>query len=317
MLNLDKKDKQILSELYLNGRASQSELGKKCGVSKEMVNYRIKRFSKEEIITKIVPLIDFSILGYSIYRLHLRTRGMTIENREKMILKFKEVKGLNFIATYQGDWDISLYFYCKSQFDFMRYYDQVLEDFSEVIVDKVVTLIKSMTYLSPNYICDGRREEVVILDSGDTPIKLDLTGQGLIEELLEDGSKSLVDISNNKGLAVNTVKYNLNKLKSNKIIKGFIPKLNLSKLGYEHFKVLVILENVNSKKALRNLLLQEPSVVQIIESVGRYDLEFEAHFKETQALLNFLDLIKSKIEIKEFEILYGFKLISVNETPFN
>ena len=42
-LKIDLKDRKILYELDLNSRQSNSTLGKKVGLSKDIVNYRIKK----------------------------------------------------------------------------------------------------------------------------------------------------------------------------------------------------------------------------------------------------------------------------------
>jgi len=46
MVNIDLKDRKILYELDLNCWQSLTQIGKKVGLSKEVVKYRIKRMER-------------------------------------------------------------------------------------------------------------------------------------------------------------------------------------------------------------------------------------------------------------------------------
>jgi len=59
MENLDLKDRKILYYLDINSRQSNSDIAKKVGLSKEVVNYRIKRLEKEGIIKGYYTVLDF------------------------------------------------------------------------------------------------------------------------------------------------------------------------------------------------------------------------------------------------------------------
>jgi len=54
MVNIDLKDRKILYELDLNARQSLNEIGKKVGLNKDSVAYRIKRMEDEGIIKKLL-----------------------------------------------------------------------------------------------------------------------------------------------------------------------------------------------------------------------------------------------------------------------
>jgi len=49
-VDIDLKDRKILYHLDLNCRQSNAQIGKKVRLSKEVVNYRIKRMEEEGII---------------------------------------------------------------------------------------------------------------------------------------------------------------------------------------------------------------------------------------------------------------------------
>jgi len=66
MINIDLKDRKILYHLDLNCRQSYSQIGKKVGLSKKVVEYRVKRMEKEKIITGYWTNIDSYRFGYQV-----------------------------------------------------------------------------------------------------------------------------------------------------------------------------------------------------------------------------------------------------------
>jgi len=73
-IKLDIKDKKILYELDMDARQSISSIAKRVGLSKEVVNYRIRRMEKEGLIDGYYAIIEYSKLGYMYCRLIMTFR---------------------------------------------------------------------------------------------------------------------------------------------------------------------------------------------------------------------------------------------------
>ncbi len=85
MVEIDLKDRKILYYLDLNCRQSNAQIGKKVGLSKQVVDYRIKRMEEEGIITGYWTLIDSYRFGYEVYRYYLILQNASSEIKEQMI----------------------------------------------------------------------------------------------------------------------------------------------------------------------------------------------------------------------------------------
>ena len=72
MVKLDLKDYKLLYELDTNSRQSYKQIGKKIGLSKDSVIYRIKQLENEEIIQQFHTVINVGKLGYLSFRLYLK-----------------------------------------------------------------------------------------------------------------------------------------------------------------------------------------------------------------------------------------------------
>ena len=68
-MKLDLRDLKILHELGLDSRQTNSEIGKRVGISQQAVSYRIKQLLDKGIITEFFTVINFGFFGYSKERL--------------------------------------------------------------------------------------------------------------------------------------------------------------------------------------------------------------------------------------------------------
>jgi len=68
---LDLKDRKILHQLDLNCRQSNTQIGKKIGLKKDVVGYRIKRMEEGGVIKGYWTNIDSYKFGYEVYRYYI------------------------------------------------------------------------------------------------------------------------------------------------------------------------------------------------------------------------------------------------------
>ena len=85
MENLDLKARKILYQLDLNCRQSNAQIGRKVGLSKQVVDYRIKRMEDEGIITGYWTAINSCKLGYNVYRYYITFQNATQKIKDEII----------------------------------------------------------------------------------------------------------------------------------------------------------------------------------------------------------------------------------------
>ena len=86
MVEIDLKDRKILYELDLNCRQSNVQIGKKVGLSKEVVKYRITRMQDEGIITCFWTAINTLKLGYYCFRIYINFLDVSSDIKNEIIL---------------------------------------------------------------------------------------------------------------------------------------------------------------------------------------------------------------------------------------
>ena len=85
MIKIDMKDKRILYELDIDSRQSLSQIGKKVGLPKNVVAYRINKLRQHGIIKTFYTVVDAYKLGYIAFRMYLTYQYMTPEIEKELI----------------------------------------------------------------------------------------------------------------------------------------------------------------------------------------------------------------------------------------
>ena len=83
MVDLALKDRKILYELDLNCRQSNTQIGKKVGLSRQVVEYRIKKMEDEGVIQNYYTVIDTYKLGYTFYRYYINLQSISRKRNKR------------------------------------------------------------------------------------------------------------------------------------------------------------------------------------------------------------------------------------------
>ena len=113
IVEIDLKDRKILYQLDLNCRQSNSQIGKKVGLSRKVVEYRIKRMEEKGIIKNYYTTIDTYKLGYQFFRIYLNFQYVTSDLKKEIIKHFVDYKKISTVSTARGFYDLITVFLGK------------------------------------------------------------------------------------------------------------------------------------------------------------------------------------------------------------
>src|SRR3989344_3374548 len=102
MIKLDAYDKRILELLLENSRESLNVVARKVRLSRENVDYRIKRLVREELIRDFITVFDTKKLGLKYYVVFLELVNLDDVVERKMLNHLKESKHACWIGTSAG-----------------------------------------------------------------------------------------------------------------------------------------------------------------------------------------------------------------------
>jgi len=299
MEKLDLKDRKILYHLDLNCRQSNAQIGKKVGLSKQVVDYRIKRMEEEGIIKNYWACIDSYRFGYQVYRYYIVFQNATSEIKNKIIQELINYKNTWVVGTINGIYDLSIVIWIKSIPGFYHFWDGFNEKYGDYFAEKIFSVYLQadaypLSYLLLDDYEKSDRNKYLQTTGGEEIATIDKSDYKLLYEIAEDARFPLVELAEKLNCSSQTVNYRIKNLVKNDVIQGFHVLLDNSKLGYKEFKVDIWLKEVSKRKKIWNYIKYNPYVTFINTSAGYADLEIEFTIKDSDKLIDVMEEVSSK-----------------------
>lgn len=317
---LKKKDKKIIKKLNENSRQSFSQIGRKIGLSKSTINYRINKMKDEGIITLFCTTINRSKLGYKYCRLFLKFQHFTEELRRELIDFISELDNIHWVASLDGFFDFCIIFLGKTLKKIGKTYDSIVYEFDEHIIEKEMSIATYLYYLPYNYLYDDMKYEVGKVEPVEETVELDEKSYELINIIKENSRKPTVELMEELDVSAQTIKNRMKKLKENNIITGFNIRVDHTKFGLHHFHTFLNLTNMDEKmeRKLIQYLTSKKTTTHIIKAFGRWDLEFESVFKSHFELHDFLKKLKDEFpeNISKHNSALIYKIYPINTVEY-
>ena len=93
----------------------------------------------------------------------------------------------------------------------------------------------------------------------------------IIEELNKDSRLSFRELSKNLNIAVGTISHRIKKMEEEGVIKGYIPVVEPSKVGYDFIAVINVTIKRGKLQDVASLLDKFNNIVSIYNVTGNYD----------------------------------------------
>lgn len=314
MLKLLKKDRLLLHELMKNARQSISQIARNIGVSKEVCQYRLKKLEQEKLILGYYPIIDLSGVGYHSLRLQIKFNTHDKEKLQEIIAFLEKHSIVSWIYLLSGSWDIVVLFWVKELKEYEQFYELFIDQFGMLIQDKLLTIASKIHHFQRNAVT-GIKDRTVAITGQGKKTQLDKLDFAILKAFLVSARTPLHTIALQENVAINTVKYRLKTMERFGIIKGYRPNLDVTIVDLDYFKVQMKLLNPHQKKAVLELISQNTHTIYITESIGPFDVEFEADYHQISDLIHFIDKLRETIQIKSYDVIFENKVLKLNDVP--
>ncbi|MFA5382831.1 MAG: winged helix-turn-helix transcriptional regulator [Candidatus Micrarchaeia archaeon] len=307
---LDLKDRKILYQLDLNARESIAKIGKKVGLSKEVVKYRIQKLEEKGIIKQYTTLIDVGKLGLSSFRIMLKFKETTPAKEEEIIKYLKNIQNILWIGNIQGNWGLSIWICVKKISDFELFWDKFNSIYSSNIEKQKLSIFTNVIYFHREYLIDQGEE--IKKRKGETfisiPNKIELTDLDLkILKLISNNARmSTIQIARELKSNVKTIRKHLKTLRKKQVIIGYRTLFNLKKIGLIHYKINIILSEIPKiqKKQIENYVNHHPNSIYKNKILSGWDIEFEIEVNSEEELKKIIYNMKEKFG----EYIYTYEI---------
>jgi len=295
MVKIDLKDRKILYQLDLDCRQSNTQIGKKVGLKKDVVSYRLKKLQDEGIIRNYYTEINTFKLGYDVFRVYINFQYVNSDLKENIIQYFVNYQNSWVVATIKGEIDLDVVIWVKDIFEFYQFWDKTLdlfEDYFEKYAISIYTqaIVYKKSYLLPDEQV-GSDREMLKISCGGKSVEIDEIDYKLLNELAVNARAPQLELAEKLGCSSQSINYRIKNLVKSDVIKAFRINLDLPKLDLHSYKVDIYLKDHKLKKPILDYLKDKPYLEFMNFAIGWADLEPEFVVKNFDELLKILDEI--------------------------
>ena len=306
-MEIDVKDKRIITELSLNARAPVSAIARAVGLSKQVVKYRIENLEKRGIIEGYYAILNITKMGFAYHRIFVTFMNVNKETEAEIVDFCIKHKKVGWIAQLDGDLDCGIIVFAKDVVEFSQVYDELLSKFGEHLDEKQLSVATQIHHLKHKFLLQKIDTTDLVMGGSVTEPSIDDTDYKILGVLTKSARKSLLELGSSLRLNPKVVGYRIKRMAEEGIILGYNVKLNHLMLGYSHYKVNLHLNNMSKEDlmAIIQHILQMPESIYITRAIGPYELEFELMVRNNE---EFHTLIR--------ELRFRFARIIKNYTTF-
>ena len=299
MEKIDLKDRKILYNLDLNSRQSFSQIGKKVGLHKDVVAYRVKKLQENGIITSFYTQTDDYLLGYIRYRYYFTYQYASPEIRDEIIDYFVKSKYIRIIHSTEGHFNLTLISDLRSISKAHSVWKTITRKYRDYFANQVFSVIFQAYIYRNSFLLDEKNEESTNrvkfqMYGSDKRVEIDDFDFQLLKLISQNARMPTIEIAEELNSTAITINNRMKKLKESGVIKAFRVNINLPKLGYQFQKVDIILKDYTKLPKIIEYIEKNPYLDEIIQSVGYADLELVFILKNANQLYRIMDDLSIK-----------------------
>lgn len=283
MKDIDKKDKKILYELDTNSRQSLSVIGKKVGLAKSIVAYRIKRLTTMGVIRNYYTVVDLYKLGFIAPRFHFVYQYVNPEIQQDIIDYFVNNKYTFIVVSTYGPFDLSVLFGIRDMRKMFYIWQEIQKKFGSYFEKQSLAFYLNEVHFPPSYLIEEQRphKHIIEIKSTTEHVDLDRLEYKILQALSPNAQMKLVDLAKQLQVSSRQIGYRMKKMRKVGVIEGFRTEIDITKLGYQDYKVYIFLRDFNLRTRIIRFISTNPHLINIDTTTGESHLELEFHVKNT------------------------------------
>lgn len=303
---LGAKDVRILSELDFNARISENKLARITALSKDSVRYRVRGLEKKGVIKKYFIVPNTALLGLISIKVMVKFLKTDKKIEETIYSYLQRKKEVGWLAETDGAFDTVFIVWVKDIFEFQKFYDEFLDKFNEYFFERKIVIVTENHACNKKYLAK-ENEVKEALYSGKPDCIVDDTDLEIIKVLKENARIKTVELSRIVGLTPEAVSYRIKRLKEKNVIQAFRAMIDLEKIGYLYYNVLLKLKTTYSIPKIFGFCREHKNITYYTKYIGEYDIGIDIEVKSPAEFRALVKEIREKFG--ESLLTYDYALI--------
>ena len=287
-MEIDIKNKKILTELIINSRIPINQLAKKVGISREVATYRINKLIQEKIILDFYTIIDIQKLGFSKAGCLIQFKGISKEKEKEFLDYLVEHEFVTYLGPLTGKWNLAFDIVYKDKEQLSSIIKELENKFTRFL-DKILVISSGFEEESfPAKIFGSKKETKYKEIKKD--VKADKIDLEILKELSVNSRIEYKELADKIKLSANAIKYRIKNLEKSGIILGYTLSVDFRKLQYEMYNIQIKKTSSKNEEELKKFLRQNSKVIYFYEHLGNenWDLDIGILTKNSSKLREFI-----------------------------
>ena len=310
-IKLDKRDYKILTTLAKNARIPLTKIAKMVNLSRDSVNYRIKRMQEKGFLLMFTPIINTNIFGYDSYHIFLLLEESRKDKRGQLLKNLKEDPHVKEIMEYSDRWDLEVVLISKTIHDLDKLKERLFNKYSDIILEK--STLETIKVYTSNFFPIRHFDETFTMgkkrELGD--VKHDSIDIKILRMLSQDCRRSTYNIGREIGLNADTIGTRIKRMLKDGIIEKFTIIVNLNMLGF-HWYTFAMQNSAldeRSDRKLRTFSSNSRNIIRASKMLGSFDVLFYLLSDSTTGFHRTIKQLKSEFSdvIKSYETWIAYK----------
>ena len=305
-IKLDKIDIKLLCFIFDNFRLPLTIIAKKCQISREQVEYRIKKYEEVGLIKNYYTIFNLSALEYNKnYIVKLRVKNPKSEK----LSQINSIENVIIMSKLQclGNWDYILTVFTKEKTSILDFISTLYELWKTELLDYEIFEPIEMHFFPMRIFGNKKEDKILTLIETEKTI-IDKVDNKIIEVISNDAKIKIIELADKIKEKPETVTYRLKKLERENIVIGYRLFLDLNIIGYKLTQLIVKLNNIsklNIKKIINYAKSQE-KIHALSIGIGKFNAIFQIIYKTPSELSEEINKIKENFSenIVEYELIH-------------
>jgi DNA-binding Lrp family transcriptional regulator len=299
MVGIDLKDRKILYELDLDARQSLTQIGKKVGLKKDVVSYRIKKMQDEGVIKNFWTAINTMKLGYNVFRAYINFQDVSPSLKKEIIEHFNTHKNVWAILSVQGPIDFDVIYWVNDTYEFNQFWIKTLGKYGRFFSNYTFSLFThgiacKKSYLLTNDILETDNKHYTFSSIGKS-VNIDKIDFEILNEIALNARIPLIELAQKLNCSSQTINYRLKNLIKTGVIQAFRVEVDLSKLGLINCSLDLYLNDHTKREKIIQYLNRRPDVEYILDGlIGWCDLSIEVMVENIDKLTKLIEELDNK-----------------------
>ena len=301
-------DRKILTYINHNRNPSIAKIAKTLRISRDQVDYRIKKYLSDGFIKKFMTFFNYPSLGYN-YFAAIFLKFEKLSQAEKFFKHLDKNRNVISYGRCLAKYDIYLNAIFKNENELSEFLSEILSDNESTISDYLIMKPYLSEFYPLKFINSHQTEENMFSPTEQKDLKkFDEKDIKIMKMLDKNGWEKITNIAHEIKSSPELVIYKIKRLEREKVILGTRIYFDYFSIGYFPTLLLVNMPNFSeaNKNKLKRFVKESPRINNFLLSFSKPNCIIQIFHKNENEL---------REEIKKLQDLFKDDIISIEILP--